>query len=66
MTRSRHPRAMAPHQLADSFAQYGIKTRLTKTTSEALSLALSLARESDLICVTGSLFVVAEVMEAVT
>ncbi|MCD6452716.1 MAG: bifunctional folylpolyglutamate synthase/dihydrofolate synthase [Dehalococcoidales bacterium] len=66
VTRSRHPRAVAPHQLADSFAQYGIKTRLTKTTSEALSLALSLARESDLICVTGSLFVVAEVMEAVT
>jgi len=63
VTRSRHPRAMDPAQLATIFSQHGIKARLEETIPEALSLAMSIAGTQDLICATGSLFVVAEVIE---
>ena len=65
VTRSRHPRAMEPNQLEDEFKRHGVKTRRVEAVPEALSLAMSIAGAQDLICVTGSLFVVAEVMEQV-
>ena len=64
VTRSRHPRAMDPAQLEAVFSKHGVKTRLVENVSEALSLAMSMAGTKDLICVTGSLFVVAETIEA--
>ena len=64
VTRSRHPRAMDPAQLEAVFSKHGVKTRLVENVSEALSLAMSMAGTKDLICVTGSLFVVAEAIEA--
>jgi len=63
-TRSRHPRALPPELLVAAFARHGIKVQLTADVPSALSLALSLAGEKDLVCVAGSLFVVAEAMEA--
>ncbi len=63
VTQSQHPRAMRPAQLAAVFSGYGVETRLTETVPEALSLAMSIAGNQDLICVTGSLFVVAEAIE---
>jgi dihydrofolate synthase/folylpolyglutamate synthase len=63
VTRSRHPRAMAPRLLEAEFAKHGVKARRAEDVSAALSQALALAGDRDLICVAGSLFVVAEAIE---
>ncbi len=62
-TRSGHPRAMAPATLAAEFARHGVKAQVEVDVPSALSQAQALARKKDLICVAGSLFVVAEAME---
>jgi dihydrofolate synthase/folylpolyglutamate synthase len=64
VTRSRHPRALPLAPLAAAFARHGIEARLADDVTSALSQALALAGERDLVCVAGSLFVVAEAMEA--
>ena len=61
VTRSRHPRAMAPTLLKAEFAKHGIEAQVGDDVPTALSLAL--AGDSDLICVAGSLFVVGEAIE---
>jgi len=63
VTRSRHPRAMAPAPLAAEFARHGVKAQVVEDVPSALSRALALAGDKDLVCVAGSLFVVAEAME---
>jgi dihydrofolate synthase/folylpolyglutamate synthase len=63
VTRSRHPRAMAPAPLATEFARHGVKAQIAEDVPSALSRALALAGEKDLVCVAGSLFVVGEAME---
>jgi len=63
VTRSIHPRAMGTGPIVAEFARRGINARETGDISEALPLAFSEAGESDLICVTGSLFVVAGAIE---
>jgi len=63
VTRSRHPRAMAPAPIVAEFAKHGMETRVVETVPEALSLALALAGDRDIICVAGSLFVVGEAIE---
>jgi dihydrofolate synthase/folylpolyglutamate synthase len=63
VTQSRHPRAMEATQLQAVFQEHGVETQLKETVPEALSLAMSLAGTQDLICVSGSLFVVAEAIE---
>jgi len=63
VTGSHHPRAMAPALLAAEFAKYGVATQVVEGVPSALSQAL--AGSSDLICVAGSLFVVAEAIEQV-
>jgi len=65
VTRSRHPRAMALEQLIAVFRRQGVEVQAVEVVSEALSLALSMAGTRDLVCVTGSLFVVAEAIEQV-
>jgi dihydrofolate synthase/folylpolyglutamate synthase len=64
VTRSHHPRAMAPAPLAAEFARHKIKAQVADDVPSALSKALSLAGEKDLVCAAGSLFIVAEAMEA--
>jgi dihydrofolate synthase/folylpolyglutamate synthase len=64
VTRSRHPRAMAPAPLAAEFARHGIKACIAEDVPAALSQALSLAGEKDLVCLAGSLFIVGEAIEA--
>jgi len=64
VTRSRHPRALAPAPLAAEFARQGLKARIAEDVPSALSQALALAGDKDLVCVAGSLFVVGEAMEA--
>jgi dihydrofolate synthase/folylpolyglutamate synthase len=63
VTRSRHPRAMAPAPLAAEFARHGVKAQIAEDVPAALSQALALAGEKDLVCVAGSLFVVGEAIE---
>jgi len=63
VTCSRHPRAMATALLAAEFARHKVKTQVVADVPSALSEALALARDRDLICVAGSLFVVAEAIE---
>ena len=62
-TCSRHPRATAPALLKTEFARHGVETQVVEGVSTALSQALALAGDGDLICVAGSLFVVAEAIE---
>lgn len=59
VTRSIHPRALAATTLAEEFRRHGVEAGVTDDISIALPMALSGAGERDLICVTGSLFVVA-------
>ena len=66
VTRSHHPRAMATAPVVAEFSRYGIEARAVETVPEALSLALAEASDKDLICVTGSLFVVGEAFEQAT
>ena len=61
VTRSCHPRAMAPALLKAEFARYGVEAQVADAVPEALALAL--AEDGDLICVAGSLFIVGEAIE---
>jgi dihydrofolate synthase/folylpolyglutamate synthase len=63
VTRSIHPRAMATASLVAEFARRGVKAEETGDISIALPRAFDMAGERDLICVTGSLFVVAGAIE---
>ena len=63
VTRSHHPRAVAPAVLGIEFSKCGIVTEEAENVAAAVELALVRANPADLICATGSLFVVAEVME---
>ena len=63
VTSSRHPRAVSPDSLADRFIRRGVTAGVTGNVSEAIETALAGAAPDDLICVTGSLFIVAEAME---
>ena len=65
-TRSRHPRSVQPAVLAEEFQKCGVTdVRSKDSVSEALSEALELAGDQDLILATGSLFVAAELREGV-
>ncbi len=62
-TQAHHPRALPPERLAAEFAKCGVKAETAASSDAALEFALAQARPNDLICATGSLFIVAEVME---
>jgi len=63
VTHSVHPRAMATAPIVAEFQRYGVSAQAAEDIATALPLALGLAGEKDLICVTGSLFVVAGAIE---
>jgi len=63
VTHSIHPRAMATAPIVAEFSRHGVEAQATDDISAALRLALTLAGGKDLICVTGSLFVVAGAIE---
>ncbi len=65
LTKSRHARAAEPDSIADAFRRPDIIVGTTGSVKEALQRARELASEEDLVCVTGSLFVVGEAIEAV-
>jgi len=66
VTRSHHPRPMALAAIVAEFTKQGVEAQVVDNVPSALSEALALAGERDLICVAGSLFVVAEAIEQVS
>ena len=58
-----HPRALEPARLAAEFSTWGITPEMVENVTSAVDLALARAKPEDLICATGSIFVVAEVIE---
>jgi dihydrofolate synthase/folylpolyglutamate synthase len=66
VTRSGHPRAMETAWLRAIFQDRGTAVQVTETVPEALSLAVGRAGSQDLVCVSGSLFVVAEAISWVS
>ncbi|TEU18225.1 MAG: bifunctional folylpolyglutamate synthase/dihydrofolate synthase, partial [Anaerolineales bacterium] len=64
VTQAQHPRATEIQSLREELLAQGCEPLSSSDVAEALDCALKLARERDLICATGSLFVVAEVREA--
>jgi dihydrofolate synthase/folylpolyglutamate synthase len=63
VTRSRHPRATRPEELVSEFARLGVKAEVAENVARAVEEALRKAGRGELICATGSLFLVAEVIE---
>jgi dihydrofolate synthase/folylpolyglutamate synthase len=63
VTRASHSRAAPVSTLAAEFTKRGIDPEIKETVNEAVSRALCLASRTDVICVTGSLFVVAEALD---
>jgi dihydrofolate synthase/folylpolyglutamate synthase len=64
LTRSIHPRSADPHELAKKAGHQRTQISVVDDVRSALWLALAGARPDDLVCVTGSLFVVAEARAA--
>jgi dihydrofolate synthase/folylpolyglutamate synthase len=64
ITQAHHPRATDVQSLGEVLLALGCEPLSSHNVPEALDCALGLAQERDLICATGSLFVVAEVQEA--
>jgi dihydrofolate synthase/folylpolyglutamate synthase len=63
VTQASHSRAAPPPILVEQFARHGITPGVEQTVAQAISRALSVADETDVICVAGSLFVVAEALD---
>jgi dihydrofolate synthase/folylpolyglutamate synthase len=63
VTKVSHSRAAPLSTLVAEFTKRGIEPETEETVTEAISRALSLAGRTDIICVTGSLFVVAEALD---
>jgi len=63
VTRSRHPRAAAPEVLLEAVAQLGYHASVVTPVGEAVAAALQNSDTDDLICVTGSIFTVADARE---
>jgi len=64
-TRSRHPRALDPAVLLGEFSKRGVSGEIGESVASAAERALAMAQPDDLVCATGSLFVVAEAREYV-
>ncbi len=63
LTAAHHPRAAPIEIMRNEFAKYGMKTAIRQEVCEAVKLALEEASPRDLICATGSIFMIAEVMQ---
>ncbi len=62
-TRFNNPRSMDPYQMIQEIGFLGPAAVAEESVGDALDTALSHASEEDLVCVTGSLYVVAEARE---
>ncbi|MBI4758795.1 MAG: hypothetical protein HY783_07335, partial [Chloroflexi bacterium] len=65
-THSRHPRAADPEVIAVEARRYCSRVSVSPDVATALAATKAMAGISDIICVAGSLFLVAEAIQAVT
>jgi dihydrofolate synthase/folylpolyglutamate synthase len=63
VARSQHPRALPAAAISAEFGRYGIEAQVAEDIPSAMDKAVALAGDRDIICVAGSLFVVAEAIE---
>lgn len=63
VTQSCHSRAAPPSTLVAEFRNRGLEPEIRETVGEAVSRALSVAGKTDIVCVTGSLFIVAQALD---
>jgi dihydrofolate synthase/folylpolyglutamate synthase len=61
-SRANNPRSTKPEMIVAEFAKYGVPAQTAPGIPEAIAQARSLAGKPDLICITGSLFVVGEAL----
>lgn len=64
VTRSTHPRAAVPSELAAQAAQYPVTA--AENLEKAMAMVMNNASADDLICVTGSLFIVGDLLNLQT
>ncbi len=62
LTTANHPRSASPEWLAEQATGNGYDAISTASTAAALELALSLAGPGDMVCVTGSIIVVGDLL----
>ena len=62
MTTANHPRSAAPEQLADMAAGLGHEATVTHSVADGLRAALAAAGPGDLVCATGSIIVVGDLL----
>ena len=65
-TCSQNPRSMAPSDIAEVVTTFGgteDEVITTETVAEAIERARAIATEDDVICITGSIYVVGEARE---
>jgi dihydrofolate synthase/folylpolyglutamate synthase len=65
VTRANNPRSTSPELLAKEFARFGIEVQVTESVPHAMAEARAESGDYDLICATGSLFVVGEAIDFV-
>jgi dihydrofolate synthase/folylpolyglutamate synthase len=63
VTQASQSRAASPSTLAAEFRRRGVQTETSESVPQGISRALSEANSTDLVCVTGSLFVVGETLD---
>lgn len=63
-TMADHPRAARPQDLSAKLGPLDVRARITLDVGSALDLAWSIAEPEDVICITGSLFVVGNALSA--
>ena len=63
-TRARNPRAAPPEKMLEEAERMGFRGRIAEPAAKAVEEALKEASSEDLVCVTGSLFLVADAREA--
>ncbi|MFH1651029.1 MAG: folylpolyglutamate synthase/dihydrofolate synthase family protein [Chloroflexota bacterium] len=63
VTVSRHPRSVKADVLAAAFARHGARAETATDVAGAVKAARARAAKDDLICATGSIFIIAEVLE---
>lgn len=62
VTQSEHPRATAPHELAQLAAEHQYEVMVAADLATAVTTAWQNATADDLICVTGSIFIVGDLL----
>jgi dihydrofolate synthase/folylpolyglutamate synthase len=63
ITQFSHPRSACAHDLANLLPQDAPSSHIVTNPRDATALAISLAQQNDLVCITGSLYLVGEVRE---